>query len=164
MPDPMGLFPPRARFEAAVAAGNGLLARHRFPQRGSARELEAWLQTDTPYPNPEPAAILASPFLVVHEIVEIEETKRAGLTITKDVILRHTEAINDAHLAAAEVELRIAAMEREREYVASRFDDLQSWCEDPVLTPGQRAAYESLRDRVATWLRVPQTDRATEGI
>ena len=145
-------FPRSERFEAATVAGNRLLERHGFPQRGRAEELEAWLRTDTPYPNPEPGELLDSPFLVVHEIVEIDEARRHGLRITKDVIVRHLEAINDAHLVAAEVELRVAAVEREVAYVEARSLDVRSWCEDPLLTPAQRTRYEAFRDRVARWL------------
>ncbi|HII41493.1 MAG TPA: hypothetical protein HA326_09820 [Thermoplasmata archaeon] len=149
----MGSFPPRERFEAAVAEGNALLTRYGYPQRGTAEELSAWLHTDTPYPNPDPADLLGVPFLVVHEIVEIDETKRRGLRITQDVIVRNMEIINDAHLTAAEIELRIAAAERKLPYVASRFADLESWCEDPLLTEDQKARYESFRERVSGWLR-----------
>ncbi len=158
----MTAFPPRERFEAAVAAGNALLGKHGFPQRGTAEDLEAWLRTDTPYPNPDPGDLLDSPLLVVHEIVEIDEAKRRGLRITKDVIVRNMEAINDAHLAAAEVELRIAAADREAAYVASRFADLESWCEDPVLTEPQRARYVAFRERVAKWLTAARRDAPEE--
>lgn len=160
----MGSFPPRAKFETAVAEGNTLLARHGYPERGTAEDLEAWLRTDTPYPNPDPADLLDSPFLVVHEIVEISEAKRRGLRITKDVIVRNMETINDAHLAASEAELRIAAATGQVEYVESRSADLESWCEDPLLTPSQRAAYGAFRDRVATWLETAKRGGRTEGL
>ena len=160
----MGALPPRSRFEAAVGAGNALLARSGFRERGRADELEAWLQTDTPYPNPDPADLLDSPFLVVHEIVEIAEAKRMGLRITKDVIVRNMEAINDAHLVAAEAELAIAAAEGDVAYVDSRNADLRSWCDDPLLTASQKAAYEALRDRIGTWLERANAGRRTEGL
>ncbi len=158
----MATFPSRAQFEAAVAAGNALLARRGFREQGRADELEAWLRTDTPYPNPEPVDLLDSPFLVVHEILEIAEAKRKGLRITKDVIVRNMEAINDAHLVAAEAELRIAAAEGDVAYVRSRFEDLRRWCEDPLLSARQKAAYESLRDRVARWLAARKQKGNTE--
>ncbi len=157
----MRTFPSRERFETAVAAGNALLARHGFPQRGTAEELSAWLRTDTPYPNPDPSDLLDTPFLVVHEIVEIDEAKRRGLRITRDVILRNMEAINDAHLTAAEAELRIAASEGDRGHVTSRLADLRSWCEDPLLTSAQRERYLAFRDRVADWL-AKRAGRSTE--
>lgn len=148
----MAVFPARERFEAAVATGNGLLAKHGYAERGTAEELEAWLRTDTPYPNPDPGDLLGSPYLVVHEIVEIAEAKRRGLGITKDVIVRHMETINDAHLVAAKAELRIAAAEGALDHVRSRFADLRTWCEDPLLTPVQRGAYEAFRTQVARLL------------
>lgn len=160
----MGTFPPRARFEAAVSAGNALLERHGFPQRGTAAELEAWLRTDTPYPNPDPGDLLDSPCLVVHEIVEIEAVKRRGLRITKDVIVRNMVVVNDAHLEAAEVELRVAAVGGHRDYVQDRFADLAAWCADPELTATQRLAYERFRDRVAAWLRTADQGAGTEDL
>ncbi len=158
----MGSFPPRARFESAIRDGNARLARNGFPHRCSADELRAWLRTDTPYPNPSPADLLDSPLLVVHEIVEIEEVKRRGLRITKDVIVRNPETINDAHLVAARAELAIAAKEGDRGHVASRYVDLRGWCEDPLLTPSQRAAYNAFRDRVKAWLDAAVHGRPTE--
>lgn len=160
----MGPFPPRARFEAAVAAGNALLARYGYAERGTAEDLEAWLRTDTPYPNPDPGDLLDSPFLVVHEIVEIAEAKRRGLRITRDVIVRHMETINDAHRVASEAEFRIAAAEGRVEYVESRFADLESWCEDPLLTAPQRAAYVAFRERVRRWLDGGRRGGRTEGL
>lgn len=160
----MGAFPPRAQFETAVASGNALLARHGFPERGRADELEVWLQTGTPYPNPEPADLLASPFLVVHEIVEIADVKRRGLRITKDVIVRNRETVNDAHLVASETEFVIAASEGRMDHVRSRFADLESWCEDPLLTASQRAAYAAFRDRVARWFGPADRGPRTEGL
>ncbi len=152
IPRGMGTFSPRERFDAAVARGNALLARHGFMQRRTADELRAWLQTDTPYPNPDPGDLLDSRFLVVHEIVEIDEAKRRGLRITQDVIVRNMETINDAHLTAAVVELRLAAAEGDLAHVESRFADLESWCEDPLLTASQRRAYLEFRERVSRWL------------
>ncbi len=160
----MGSFPPRARFRAAVSAGNALLARHGVRQRGTAAELEAWLRTDTPYPNPEPGDLLDTPFLVVHEIVEIDAAKRRGLTITKDVIVRNMVAINDAHLEAAEVELRIAAAEGDRGYVEKRYADLRAWCDDSLLTEAERGAYGAFRDRVARWLESRTRGARTEDL
>ena len=160
----MGSFPSRARFETAVAAANALLARHGYRERGTAAELEAWLRTDTPYPNPDPADLLDAPFLVVHEVVEIAEVQRRGLPITQDVIVRNLETVNDAHWTASEAEFRIAAAEDQVEYVASRFADLEGWCDDPVLTASQRAAYVALRDRVAGWLEGAKRGQRTEGL
>ncbi len=160
----MGSFPSRARFDAAVTAGNALLGRHGFEQRGTAAELEAWLQTDTPYPNPEPSDLLDTPYLVVHEIVEIDSAKRFGLTITKAVIVRNLAAINDAHLEATKVELRIAAAEGDRGYVESRFADLLAWCDDPLLTQAQRRVYATFRDRVARWLESQTLGVQTEDL
>ncbi len=135
-----------------------LLARYGHVYPGTPDELMAWLRTDTPYPNPSPADLLDVPFLVVHEIVEIAEARGMGLRITKDVIVRNMERINDAHLRATDVELDIAIHEGRTDYVRSRFLDLRCWSRDPLLTPSQRKAYEAFRDRIEAWLR----ERTTE--
>lgn len=155
-------LPPLARFEQAVEAGNALLTAHGYAYRGTASDLSEWLQTDTPYPNPSPAELLDTVYLVVHEIVEIAEAKRMGLGIAKDVIVRNMERINDAHLIAADVELRVAASEGDVRYVSERQADLRSWCEDPLLTGPQRTAYASLRERVDRWLANAQEGRVAE--
>ncbi len=162
----METFPPLEQFERAVSEADALLAGHGYAYRGDAAELMAWLQTDTPYPNPSPAEILDTPLLVVHEIVEIAEVRRMGLRITKDVIVRNMERINDAHLRATEVELELAIRDRRTDYVLSRFRDVASWCEDPLLTPAQREAYETFRDRIDRWLsRGPtSTPGSTKGV
>lgn len=146
-------LPPKARFARAVIGANRLLARHGYTYRGDAAALRAWLRTDTPYPNPSPAELLDAPFLVVHEIVEIAEVRRMGLGLTKDVIVKHMDRINDAHLRAAEVEFDIALREGRRAYARSRFRDLVGWCRDPLLTAAQRAAYEAFRQRIDEMMR-----------
>ena len=158
----MERFPPLARFEQAVEAGNALLAARGYAYRGTASDLSEWLQTDTPYPNPSPAELLDTVYFVVHEIVEIAEAKRIGLGIAKDVIVRNMERINDVHLIAADVELRVAASEGDVRYVRERLADLRSWCEDPLLTRAQRTAYASLRERVDRWLASAKDGQVTE--
>lgn len=149
----MEAFPSRERFETAVAEARALLARHGYAYRGDSDALMAWLQTDTPYPNPSPAELLETPLLVVHELVEIAEVQGMGLRITRDVIVKNLEKINDAHLRAAEVEIAIAMDEGRTDYVRSRVPDVAGWCEDPLLTPSQKREYEAFRARIDGWLR-----------
>jgi len=153
----MESFPPTAAFEEAVGRARKLLARHGLLCPTRPEELEAWLQTDTPYPNPSPDELLRNPFLVIHELIEIAAVKRMGLHITKDVIVRNLERINDAHLEAARTEVDIAVRERALGHLESRLEDLRAWCEDPLLTPGQKAAYEGFRRKVETILASMRT-------
>jgi hypothetical protein len=122
-----------------------LLRKYGYDYRASSAELIAWLEAETPYPNPPHESLVRNPYLVVHEIVEIAEARKAGLTITRNVIVRNMEVVNEAHLIAAAVEFDIAAKDRATDHLRSRYRDLTSWCEDPLLTPGQRERYEAFR-------------------
>lgn len=119
----------------------------------SQRDFVRWLHTDTPYPNPSFREIVGNPFYVVHELVEIHAVRGLGLRLTKDVILRHMREVNDAHLKATRVEFEVAAREGALRHLAMRYRHLEAWCRDPLLTPGQRRRYESLRRRWRTRLR-----------
>ncbi|MGQ0796450.1 MAG: hypothetical protein ACT4OI_01095 [Methanobacteriota archaeon] len=115
-----------------------------YSSRASAKDFVAWLRADTPYPNPTPDALLENPFLVVHEIVEIEEVRRRGLRITRDVIVRNLAAVDIAHARAAEVELEVARAHGAFDHMRECLDDVRGWASDPGVTPGQRKLYRSL--------------------
>ncbi len=138
-------FPPLRRFEEAMQRANAILRDRGRSYPVTAEDLMAWLQTDTPYPNPTPCDLLDNAFLVIHEIVEIDSIRRMGLVITKDVIVKNMEKVNVAHLAAARVEFDVAASYGDVDYLRSRFQDLQGWCEDPLLSAPLRLEYESFR-------------------
>ncbi len=129
----------------SLKRARALLRRCGYDFPSSSRELVAWLKTDTPYSNPPNDSLLKNPYLVVHEIVEIAEVKKRGLRITKDVIVKNMELINDAHLAASTVEFNVAARDGALDHLRSRYADLRSWCKDPLLTIPQREQYEAFR-------------------
>jgi hypothetical protein len=138
---------------AAVRRARHLLSKYGYDYSASSEELIAWLEADTPYPNPPHESLVRNPYLVVHEIVEIAEARKAGLTITKNVIVGNMRTVSDAHLIAAAVEFDIAAKDRAADHLRSRYRDLTSWCEDPLLTPGQRERYEAFRLKTERKLR-----------
>lgn len=140
---------------ASLKTSHRLLRAYGYDYSVSPRELVAWLKTDTPYPNPTNEALLENDYLVVHEIVEIVEAKRMGLKITKDVIVKNIERINDAHLTAAMVEFDVAVKEGAFDHLRSRLRDLTGWCEDPLLTQDQRTRYNTFRTRMKRLVRFP---------
>lgn len=138
----------------SLKTARALLRRCGYDFPSSSREVVAWLKTDTPYPNPSNDSLLKNPYLVVHEIVEIAEVKKMGPRITKDVIVKNMELINDAHLVAAMVEFDVAAREGAVGHLRSRFKDLKSWCKDPLLTPVQRSRYKAFCKATARRMRI----------
>ncbi|HKZ89878.1 MAG TPA: hypothetical protein VJ300_06445 [Thermoplasmata archaeon] len=128
----------------ALRRAERLLRACGYSSHATTKDFVAWLQTDTPYPNPTPHALLENPFLVVHEIVEIEEVKRRGLRITRDVIVRNLKAVDIAHARAAEVELEVAKVHGAFDHLRERLEDVRGWSLDPVVTPAQKKRYRSL--------------------
>jgi len=99
----------------------------------SAEDLNRYFEADTLYDDISLDEVLQDLLLVIHEILEIDEIKRMGLKITKDVIIKHHEEVDEAHLKAAEVELEIAKNIGDREHLKKRLGHVKVWCEDPLL-------------------------------
>jgi len=149
---------------AAVRRGHALLSEHGYAYRTTSRDLLRWLHADTPYPNPTIPEILANPYTVVHEIVEIAEVRRMHVRFTKDVIAKHMKHVQAAHLIAAEVEMDIAFRENDLNYLRKRLEHIRGWCEDPLLAPDLRSTYRAFRRRIegrfrtmASHTRSPET-------
>ena len=77
--------------------------------------------------------ILENTFLLIHELVEINELKKRGLRITKDVIIKNVDTVYEAHLIATNVELSVAYDSGALQYIEDRMKDIKSWLEDPLL-------------------------------
>jgi hypothetical protein len=110
----------------------------------SAEDLVKYFQTDTFYDDLSLDEVLQNQLLVIHEIVEIDEIKRMGLKITKDVIIKNYEKICEAHLKAAEIELEIAKDIGDYEHIKNRLRNIKDWCEDPLEPPQFKNRCEEL--------------------
>jgi len=119
----------------------------------SSEDIAKWFQADTLYPDITLDEVLRNPWLVVHEIVEIDAVKRAGLVLTKDVIVTHPEQVDRAHLEAAVVELKIAAKNMDKAHLVDRIPDIRSWSKDPRVFPEMRARYARLCSETEQALR-----------
>jgi hypothetical protein len=135
---------------ASLRQARKVLRQRGHPCHTSAREFVRWHHTETPYPNPTFDEIVSNPFFVVHELVEIEEVRRMGLRMTKDVIVKNPLPIAGAHLRAAEVEFRVAYDLKDVNHLRRRVEDAKAWCEDPVLTPALKKRHEAFREK---WTR-----------
>lgn len=94
--------------------------------------------------------VLGSKYLMIHELVEINELKKMGRTIDKRVIVDSPKTvIYDAHLTAMEIELRYALNKRDyfwlkirlRHHKESVLDD------DPNLPEEMRPRAEAIFER-----------------
>ena len=110
----------------------------------TADQLWDWFQTELPIPDIELGDVVLNPLLVVHELVEIDEVLKMGLTITKDVIIRNPEKVDDAHVKAARIEIMVAKAIGAADHLRMRISDIEKWCEDKSLTERRRAEYREL--------------------
>lgn len=147
-----------AELECLVAAAKETLRTHGHPCEISPDQVRAWLSTDTPYPNPPNEEVMRDPYLLIHEIVEIDEVLKMGLRITKDVIVKNLDAVEEAHLRAATVELGVALDLGAFDHVRGRLDDVRAWSEDPMVSQRHERQYarlyaetrKALESRIAT--------------
>lgn len=67
-----------------------------------------------------------------------------GLALTKDVIMRNLNKVDDAHLKAVEIELQLAKSTKDVEHIRDRLEDIKTWIEDPSVTPKNKESYRKL--------------------
>jgi hypothetical protein len=137
-----------AGISKAVDDARQLLKDHGYICQTTEEDLVRWFEADTPFDeNFGLDKVIGIPLLVVHELVEIENVKKMGLALTKDVIVKNLEKVDDAHLVATQVELRIAASVGDIDHIRSRLGNIRMWIEDPSVTPENKENYRELRDR-----------------
>lgn len=106
-----------------------------------------WFKTDTIVDDIELDEVLKEPFLVIHELVEIGEVKRIGLKITKDVIIKNPEKIENAHLKAAKIEFEIAEKLGDYSHLEKRLKHVKAWCNDPTVPLEYKEKYRELYNK-----------------
>ncbi len=136
----------RSQLVRAMEAAEGVLESLGKRCNVSPDELIAWFETDTQYPDITLGEVLRSPWLVIHEIVEVDEVKRKGLTIAKNTILRNPAIVDEAHFTAAVVELRAAIDGKDSAYLRARIEDVRRWAKDPLVPPEMKKRYQSLAE------------------
>ena len=131
----------RDEIQAAVDKARELLLDSGIDVDATAEDLIEWLETELPIPDIALGDVLIDPLLVVHELVEMDELLKMGLTLAKDVIKNNPEKVDDAHLKAAAVEMKIAHSIGAAEHLRGRIKDMESWCVDKALSENRRANY-----------------------
>jgi len=124
----------------------------------SAEDIVNWFEADTLYPDITLDEVLKNPWLVVHEIVEIDAIKKAGLVLTKDVMIAHQEEVDLAHYEAAKIELRIAAKNRDATHLRDRIPDIRRWSKDPKVLPVMKTRYVRLCSETEQALRTIENE------
>ncbi|MEM3546321.1 MAG: hypothetical protein QXU47_07450 [Candidatus Bathyarchaeia archaeon] len=75
--------------------------------------------------------VLRSDFLMLHEVVEISELKKKGISIDSRTIVNcQPETTYEAHLTAFEYEIQHALKKGELAYVKLRLADVREWLDD----------------------------------
>ncbi len=138
-----------SQLEEKLREGRELLDSHGHKCDVSPADFDAWFQADTPYPDISMDEVLLNPMLVVHELVEIDEVKRLGLALTKDVIVSNLGLVDRAHLKAAEVEIKIAAALKNVNHLVERIKDVRAWSRDPLTEPEMRRRYAHLAEEMS---------------
>lgn len=131
----------------AFSDAQALLAKAGVHTDTTLDDLRRWFLTDTPYPDIGLDQVLENRLLLVHEIVEINEVKKMGLGLGKDVIIKHNDPVYEAHLKAAEVEIELAIALKDNSHIRYRLDHIKSWCKDPLLPKRLRHRCQTLYEK-----------------
>lgn len=130
--------------ELAVEEAKEMLRGSGIDLDVTADQLWNWFETDLPMPDISLGEVLINPLLVVHELVEIDEVLKMGLAITKDVIIRNPEKVDDAHLVAAKIELLVARNVGASAHIKERITHIEKWALDKALSESRKAEYRRL--------------------
>ena len=142
----------RAEIDAAVDKAKELLLDSGIDVDATTDDLIEWLDTELPIPDIALGDVVIDPLLVVHELVEIDELLKMGLTLAKDVIKKNPEKVDDAHLKATTIEMKIAHSIGAAEHLRDRIKDMEGWCVDKALSESRRADYRQLLTTTRNYL------------
>ena len=142
----------RGEIQAAVDKAKELILDCGLDVDATTEDLIEWFDTELPIPDIALDDIVIDPLLVVHELVEIDEVLKMGLTLAKDIIKKNPEKVEDAHLKAAAIEMKIAHSIGAAEHLRDRIKDMESWCVDKALSESCRADYRRLLTTTENYL------------
>ena len=140
--------------DEAVQEAKQLLKDHGYDCTTTADDLRRWFEADTPFDEDFGLnEVLKQPLIVVHELVEIENVKQMGLSLTKDVIIKNLEKVDDAHMIATEVELKIAIALRDVDHIRDRLENIRMWSEDDTVNPENKEKYRRMHSETLNALQ-----------
>ena len=92
--------------------------------------------------------VLENDFLMIHEVVEISELKKLGISINKQtVMMTFPNPINEAHCTAIEHELGYALSSKNYDWLKIRMKHAKSWLEDEDLPQHLIPRYKALIEK-----------------
>ena len=138
--------------QAAVDKAKELMLDCGLDVDATTEDLIEWFDTELPFPDITLGEVVMDPLLVVHELVEIDEMLKMGFTLAKDIIKKNPEKVDDAHLKAAAVEMKIAHSIGAAEHLRDRIKDMEGWCVDKALSESRRADYRQLLTTTKNYL------------
>jgi hypothetical protein len=142
----------REEIQVAVDKAKELMLDCGLDVDATTEDLIDWFDTELPVPDIALDDVVVNPLLVVHELVEIDEMLKMGFTLAKDVIMKNPEEVDDAHLKAAAVEMKIAHSIGAAEHIRDRIKDMESWCVDKALSESRKADYRRLLKTTENYL------------
>lgn len=77
--------------------------------------------------------VLASEFLMIHEVAEISELKKRGIPINKQTVMSFHSKVYEAHFTATEYELNHAVNKKDHAWLELRLTHARDWLEDKHL-------------------------------
>lgn len=137
---------------AAVEDARKALAGRGYATDVTPEEVRRWFEIPFPGADIKLDQLVKHRWLVVHELVEVEEAKREGWMPTADPERNRRESYA-RHLTATEIELDLAMRAGDRGHVEWRVDHIADWMADPLNPADQMARSEALESRVREWLR-----------
>ena len=91
--------------------------------------------------------VINSKWLLIHEIIEIDELKKMGFIISSKLLYDHPEEVFQAHLKATEYELLFALKEGDFSWLKKRLKNIEDWLEDTTLSKTQLDQCRSLYEK-----------------
>jgi len=77
--------------------------------------------------------VLDNRYLLVHELVEMNELKKRGIPVGRETAMRFHPEVYEAHMEAFEFELDLAVEEGDYAWVEQRLELVESWLEDELM-------------------------------
>jgi len=74
--------------------------------------------------------VLASEYLMIHEVVEISELKKVSIPINRRTVMMFLPRVYEAHYVAIEYELNYALARKDYAWLKVRTNHAKSWLED----------------------------------
>jgi len=111
----------------------------------SSREFYDYLTGETPTGDKITIHdVLSNEYLVVHEVAEISELKKKGVSINKYTVMKCLDRVYEAHYVAAEHEFDYALSKSDLSWLRLRLVHARGWLDDPCLPKELSRRCESL--------------------